>query len=103
MASSEADKLTDLGVEESWGMVVTAGAAADLFVGRDIPAAAVEWIGGVLAAENVPIGSRTSVAGSLAQYRDILIERYQNEMKAEYKPRVRMRNAFGRTTRGGLG
>lgn len=98
VAETEADLLTDLGIEESWGMVVIAGAAADLFVGRDIPAAAVEWVSGVLAAENVPVGTRTSVAGSLAQYRDILLDRYKKEMTAEYRPRVRMRNASGRST-----
>ena len=73
IAENEADLLEDLGVEEAWGNVVMAGAAADLFVGRDIPAASVEWITGVLAAQSVPVGTRTSIATTLTRYRDLLI------------------------------
>jgi hypothetical protein len=99
IAELETDLLEALGMEDVWANVVMAGAAADLFVGRDIPASSVEWISGVMAAENVPVGQRTSIAATLTSYRDLLIERYTKEMRAEYKPRIHMKNAFGKRTR----
>jgi hypothetical protein len=103
VATSEADELADLGVEDRWVNIIMAGAAADLLVGRDIGESHVEWVGKVLKAENVRVGTRQSLAIGLAQYREILIGRFETEMKAEYKPRVRMRNAFDVRTRGGFG
>ncbi len=83
VATSMDDTLESLGVEDVWSVVVMVGAAADLFVGRDIPQAQSKWISGVLEAENIRVGSRLSIAGGLAQYRNILIERLSSEMKAE--------------------
>lgn len=93
-ATDETDILSDLGVDERWVNIIMAGAAADLMVGRDIPAAHTEWVKNVLEAENVKVGTRMSVAGGLRQYRNNLLMEAMKEMKAEYKPKVTMRNAF---------
>lgn len=102
-ATSEADELADLGVEDRWVNILMVGAAADLLVGRDIGESHVEWVGKILKAENVRVGTRQSLAIGLAQYREILVGRFETEMKSEYKPRVRMRGAFDVRTRGGFG
>ena len=94
-AESEDDTLEDLGVDERWVNIVTTGAAADLLVGRDIPAAQTEWVTSVLESENIRVGTRMSIAGGLRQYRNMLLDDAANEMRAEYKPRVRMRRATG--------
>ena len=92
-ATSEDDLLVDLGVDERWVNIILAGAAADLIVGRDMPAAQTEWVKSVLEAENIRVGTRMSVAGGLRQYRNMLLDDASREMKAEYKPKVRMRDA----------
>ncbi len=94
-ATSEADVLTDLGVDERWVNIVTTGAAADLMVGRDIPAAQTEWVKSVLEAESISVGTRMSIAGGLRQYRNMLLDDAANEMRAEYRPKVRMRRTVG--------
>ncbi len=91
-ATSELDKLVDLGVDERWVNIIMVGAAADLLVGRDIPAAQTEWVKSVLEAENIRVGTRLSIAGGLRQYRTLLITDASREMKAEYKPKVHMRS-----------
>jgi hypothetical protein len=93
-ATSEADLLSELGVDERWATIVLVGAAADLIVGRDVPAAQTEWIKSVLEAENIRVGTRMSIAGGLRQYRGMLINEAMKEMKAEYRPKVSMRNTF---------
>jgi hypothetical protein len=93
-ATSEADLLSELGVDERWATIVLVGAAADLIVGRDVPAAQTEWIKSVLEAENIRVGSRMSIAGGLRQYRGMLINEAMKEMKAEYRPKISMRNTF---------
>jgi len=97
-ATSLEDTFEEVGIEEVWAGVVMAGAAADLMVGRDIPAVQTEWVGQVLQAENIRVGSRLSLSGGLAQYRDILIDRFSREMKAEEsnKIRVNMNDPFAR-------
>lgn len=96
VAVAETDVLADLGVEDVWQMLVLVSAAADLMAGRDVSAAQTEWVQNVLAVEGIRVGQRISVAGGLSQYRDILIERYAKEMRAEdsNKPRIQMREAF---------
>ena len=81
--TSEAQTLEDVGVDEVWANVVMVGAAADILAGRDITAAHVEWVGGVLQAENIPVGTRGQIALSLARYRELLIDRFAKEMAAE--------------------
>ena len=91
-ATAELDKLVDLGVDERWVNIIMVGAAADLMVGRDIPAAQTEWVKSVLEAENIRVGTRMSIAGGLRQYRGLLIDDASREMKAEYRPQVHMRS-----------
>ena len=97
-ATDESDTLEDLGVDERWVNIVMAGAAADLIVGRDIPAAQTEWVKNVLEAENIRVGTRMSIGGGLRQYRNMLIDDASREMKAEYKPKVHMRVAMKSVT-----
>lgn len=92
-AESETDKLVDLGVDPRWTNIVMTGAAADLFVGKDIPAVQTEWIKSALEAQNVRVGTRMSVAGGLRQYHAGLIDQASKEMRGEYKPKVHMRKA----------
>ena len=89
--TSEADLLEDLGVDERWVTVVMAGAASDLMAGKDISASHTEWVKSVLEAESIQVGTRMSIAGGLRQYRNMLIDDFAKEMRAEYKPKVRMR------------
>lgn len=88
----ETDKLVDLGVDERWISIIMTGAAADLFVGKDIPASQTEWVKSVLEAENISVGTRMSISGGLRQYRGMLLDDAANEMRAEYTPKVKMRN-----------
>lgn len=92
-ATSEDDKLKDLGVDERWVNIIMTGAAADLLVGRDIPAAQTEWVKNVLEAESIRVGTRMSIGGGLRQYRNLLLTDAAAEMRGEYKPKVRMRSA----------
>ena len=103
IATDETSTYEDIGFDDVWANIVMAGAAADLFVGRDIPAAAVEWITQAMQAEMVPVGERTSVAVTLGRYRDYLLDRFSKEMKGEYKPKVHMRSAFQRQSRSWVG
>ncbi|RKZ96185.1 MAG: hypothetical protein DRQ40_01745 [Gammaproteobacteria bacterium] len=89
-ATSESDTLHDLGVDERWVRIVMFGVAADLFAGRDIPAAETQWVKSVLEAENIRVGSRMSIAGGLYQLRGMLLDDAQAEMKSEYRTRVTM-------------
>jgi len=98
-ATSEADTLASLGVDDRWVNILMVGAAADLMAGRDIPAAQTEWVQQVLQAENIQVGQRSSVAVGLARYRELLTPRAESEMSAEYRPKVRMRNAFDQVAR----
>ena len=91
-ATDESDTLEELGVDERWVNIVMAGAAADLIVGRDIPASQTEWVKNVLEAESIRVGTRMSIGGGLRQYRNLLLDDASNEMKAEYKPKIHMRN-----------
>lgn len=92
-AQAETDTLESLGVDERWVNIVMAGAAADALAGRDIPQARAEWIESVLEAETVRVGTRMSISGGLRQYRNLLLMDAEREMKAEYRPKVRMRQA----------
>lgn len=92
-AQSESDTLADLGVEDRWVNIVVIGACADLFAGRDIPASHFEWVKGVLEAENVRVGARSSIAQRLASYREYLLENAKKEMRAEYRAKTHMRPA----------
>lgn len=93
-ATSEADTLQDLGMDERWVNVVMVGAAADILVGRDIPAARTEWVESVLESANIRVGTRMSIAGGLRQYHTMLLDAFSKEMRAEYRPKVRMRPAM---------
>lgn len=95
VALTEADTLETLGVESVWEVAVMLGVAADLLVGRDVPQTQAEYIGSILQAENIRPGTRTSIAGALSQYRDILIKRFSREMNNEYRKKARMRDPFG--------
>ncbi len=99
----ESELLADLGVESVWELVIMIGVAADLLVGRDIPQSQAEYIGSVLQAENIPVGTRTSVAIGLSRYRDVLIERFVAEMANEYRKGVRMKGPFETRARASFG
>jgi hypothetical protein len=88
-ATAEADSLADLGVDPRWNTIVMVGACADLFAGRDIPASHTSWVQGVLEAENIPVGTRMGLAMQLANYRQRLLNEAKQEMRAEYKAKVR--------------
>jgi len=93
--TDETTKLEDIGVDERWVSIVMAGAAGDLMAGKDITASHTEWIKSVLEAETIRVGTRMSIAGGLRQYRNMLIDDASKEMKAEYRPKVRMRTVTG--------
>ncbi len=99
----ETEDLDDLGVESVWELVIMIGVAADLLIGRDIPQSQTEYIGSVLQAENIPVGTRTSIAVGLGRYRDMLIERFVAEMANEYRKGVRMKSPFESRTRASFG
>jgi len=90
-ATTEEDTLEELGVEERWANIIIVGTCADLFAGRDLPASHTEWVGNTLQAENIRVGVRSSLAGALSQYRNMLIDRAKSEMRAEYKAKVLVR------------
>ena len=92
-AVDESATLASLGMEERWVNIVMAGAAADIFAGRDLPASETRWVGAALEAENIPVGTRSSLARQLAAYRDHLLGLAQREMKAEYRTKIHMRSA----------
>jgi hypothetical protein len=83
--TSESQTLEEIGMDARWVGIVMVGAAADLFAGRDLPASQVEWVSAVLQAENIEVGTRASLSVGLARYRQLLLERAQAEMQAEYK------------------
>jgi len=93
-ATSEDNTLEDLGVDPRWVNIIMAGAAADLYVGRDLPASSTEWVGAALQAENIPVGTRFQIAAGLSSYRDDLLEKASDEMTIEYRPRIRRRGTF---------
>jgi len=88
--TSEADTLEGLGVDERWVNIVMAGVGADLFAGRDLPASHVEWVGGVLQAENIPVGTRQSLSVGLVRYRELLLDRATKEMKGEDANKIKV-------------
>lgn len=89
-ASAESDELADLGVDDRWMNLVMVGAAADLLVGKDIPAIQTKWVKSVLEAENIRVGTRMSIGAGLRQYHGILLDIFTNEMDAEYGIEVHM-------------
>jgi hypothetical protein len=97
--TTENDLLTALGVEKEWVVAIMAGIAADMLVGRDIPASHFDWISSALEAENIPVRTRQQLAVSLAGYRDYLVDRAQKEMDFEYRPQVHMRSPIRRRVR----
>ena len=92
--TSEDQKLEEIGMDARWVGIVMVGAAADLFAGRDLPASQVEWVGAVLQAENIEVGTRASLSVGMARYRQLLLERAQAEMNAEYKIKVEQGQAL---------
>lgn len=84
-ATAETDSLSSLGVDPRWERIVMVGACADLLVGRDLPRSETSWVGQALEAENIPVGTRTSLTGALSTYRDQLIRIAKKEMRAEYR------------------
>jgi hypothetical protein len=102
-SESETDLLKDLGVDPRWVNILVAGAAADLFAGRDLPASQVEWVSQVLQAENIKVGTRADLAVGLARYRELLIDRAEAEMDAEYGITVHAQEAISVEVRGGIG
>ena len=102
--AAETDTLDDLGVDDRWIAIVITGAAADLLVGRDISAAHTEWVQATLESENIEVGRRTSVAGSLRQYRNTLLRDAQQELDNEFgitmdinEPLAQFQNQYQRT------
>ena len=95
-ATSEGSAIADLGCDERWITVVMAGAAGDLMAGKDISASHTEWVKSVLEAETIRVGTRMSIGGGLRQYRNMLLEDFAKEMRAEYKPKVKMRSTAQR-------
>ncbi len=102
-ASAETDTLDDLGVEARWVNIVMMGSCADLLAGRDLPEAHAQWVEAALKAENIPVGSRSQLAGRAASYRNYLLTEAKKEMRAEYRAsthmrpstQVRVRSPFG--------
>jgi hypothetical protein len=90
LAADETALLADLGVETVWNTMVMVGAAADMMSGRDVQAVQTEWVQNALQSENIRVGTRLSVAGGLAQYRDILMARFMKEMRGEDSNRIRV-------------
>lgn len=82
--TSEADDLEDLGVDPRWATMIIVGAAADLLVGRDIPQVQTDWIAASFESEVVRPGTRAGIAGRLAAYRDLLLDRFRQELATEY-------------------
>ncbi len=103
VATNEEEVVDDLGVDPTWENIVLIGAAADMLVGRDIPQALAEYVGAVIQAENIQVGTRASIAVSLARYRVELLRRAEDEMKSEYGVKVHMNSPFGMVTRGSYG
>ena len=96
--ATESDVLSELGVDDRWIGVVIVGAAADLMVGKDIPVTQVEWVKSVLEAENIRVGTRMSIAAGLRQYHGLLLDKFTDEMDAEYGIEVHMESAFKQFT-----
>lgn len=96
VVTSEDDILDELGLDSSWQQAVSAGVAADMLAGRDIPASNVEWVGSTLQAENITVGTRAQLSVGLARYRELLVGRLANEMQAEdsSRPVMRMNDPF---------
>ena len=90
VATSEADLIGDLGVDDRWVNIILAGAAADLMSGKDVPAVHTEWVSATLEAENIRVGTRLSIAGGLRQYRNILLTDAGNEMIAEDSQKIKV-------------
>jgi hypothetical protein len=99
VAVAETEQLEDLGVEPTWVSIIMAGAAADLLVGRDVPASHVNWVGQVLQAENINVGTRQQIGFRLTQYRDKLLDEARKEMDVEYRPKVHMRDPLRQVVR----
>jgi hypothetical protein len=91
-ATAETDTYVALGLDTQWVNIVRVGAAADLLVGRDLSGTHINHISQVLEAEVVRPGTKTSIALRLAQYRDLLLDRFGKEMSAEYRPKVQMQS-----------
>ena len=89
--TGEDTTLATLGLEERWVNIVMIGVLGDLFAGRDVPASITRWVSAVIEAETIPVGTRSSLARQMVQYRDHLITQAQKEMRAEYKSKVHMR------------
>lgn len=102
-AADETATYTSLGLEERWVNIVMAGAAADIFAGRDLPASHTDWVGAALQAENIPVGTRSSLARNLAAYKEYLVTQAAKEMRAEYRAKIHMRSAGGIVTRSAWG
>lgn len=83
VAADESAELESLGVDSVWEQIVIVGTAADVLAGRDVPEVNTEWVQSTLEAENIRVGSRISLAAGLGQYRDLLIDRFADEMVAE--------------------
>ena len=98
--TSESQTLEEVGMDARWVGIVMVGAAADLFSGRDLPASQVEWVSAVLQAENIEVGTRASLSVGLARYRELLLDRAENEMDAEYGIDVHMQDAIEMEVRG---
>jgi hypothetical protein len=92
-AQAETDTWESLGFEERWANIVMAGAAGDLFAGRDLPASHTEWVGAALQAETIPVGTRSQLSRQLLTYKEYLITQAQKEMRAEYGVKAHMRGA----------
>jgi len=93
--TAETDTLDSIGVNPRWVNIIMAGAAADLLVGRDIPASQTEWLKSVLEAENIRVGTRMSLAGGLRQYRNMLLDDTAKEIRSDSRKRIRIRDAIG--------
>lgn len=101
--SNELDDLVDLGMDERWVNIVIVGAAGDLFAGRDLPKSQTEWVSAALEAEFIEVGSRQDLSVGLARYRELLMDRASQEMGAEYKPKIRIRQASESRSRRWIG
>ena len=72
-------------------------------VSGNLPASHTDWVQSTLEAENIPVGTRSTLARQLAGYRQYLLDAAKREMRAEYRAKTHMRPAVKMVTRSPFG
>lgn len=84
--TSEAQDLSDLGVEEQWGRLVTTGAAAQLVASRPLSVAQQEFVSGQLRTEGYPVETPGRVRDGLIRYHEYLLEKASQNLLRQHPP-----------------